>query len=145
MSPRENAHLVLKILSVIEQRQLEQLRDFYHPDITFHWQPGLPYSGSFAGPEVARMSERFAATWLPLQPTEDTRRMDPEVLATGEDGRVVVNYKWRGLAPNGDRFETEVLADYQVRDGRLARAQMFYFDLPGMIAFLESARAGRAA
>jgi len=67
--------------------------------------------------------------------------MRPRILAMGENGRVVVNYLCKGLDTKGRRFETEVLADYQVRDGRLARAQMFYYDLPGMIAFLRGAGA----
>jgi uncharacterized protein len=66
--------------------------------------------------------------------------MNPRVVAADENGRVVVNYVWKGLDAKGRRFETETLADYQVRDGRLARAQMFYYDLPGMIAFLDGAR-----
>jgi ketosteroid isomerase-like protein len=89
------------------------------------------------------MNEAFAQIWFPLQPDAETRRMDPRVLATGNDGRVIVNYLWRGLHPRGRRFETETLADYQVRDGRLARAQMFYFDLAGMITFLEEAEVAR--
>lgn len=88
---------------------------------------------------MEEMSNRFAVTWMPLQPNEDTRRMNPRVVAAGDNGHVVVNYLWKGLDAEGRRFETEVLADYQVRDGRLARAQMFYYDLPGVIAFLDRA------
>lgn len=67
--------------------------------------------------------------------------MNPRVVATSDDGHVIVHYIWKGLDSKGRRFETETLADYQVRDGLLARAQMFYYDLPGMIAFLDRARA----
>ena len=139
-----NANLMMEILHLIEQRQLERLADFYHPKIEFHWPPGLPYSGDFTGPAVAEMTKRFAATWIPLQPTPETRRMNPRVLAVGENGRVIVNYVWRGVDAKGKRFETEVLADYQVRDGRLVRAQMFYYDLPGVIAFVDGAQPSRA-
>jgi ketosteroid isomerase-like protein len=143
MSPQENAELVIELLHMIEQRQLDRLAAFYHPEIEFHWPPGLPYSGDFAGPAVADMSERFAATWMRLQPTEETRRMNPRVVATGEDGRVIVHYVWKGRDAKGRQFETETLADYLVRDGRLARAQMFYYDLPGMLAFLDGALESR--
>jgi uncharacterized protein len=144
MSPQQNAEVVMEVLQMIEQRQLDRLATLYHPEIEFHWPPGLPYSGDFTRPAVAEMSKRFAATWMPLQPTEETRRMNPRVVAAGENGRVVVNYVWKGMDAKGRRFETETLADYQVRDGRLARAQMFYYDLPGVIAFLERARDIRA-
>ena len=137
-----NASTVLEVLRVIEERQLDRLPALFHPEIEFHWPPGLPYSGDFKGPTVAQMNERFAATWMPLQPTEETRQMNPRVLATHAAGRVIVHYIWKGLDAQGRRFATETLADYQVRDGQLARAQMFYYDLPGMIAFLGRARVG---
>jgi ketosteroid isomerase-like protein len=135
----ESARVVMEALCLIEQRQLKRLGDLYHPQIEFHWPPGLPYSGDFTGPSVERMTERFAQTWTSLQPTVESRRMNPRVLATGEDGRVIVNYVWRGVDRKGGKFATEVLADYQVRDSRLARAQMFYYDLPGVIAFIHDA------
>jgi ketosteroid isomerase-like protein len=133
--------IVMDALHAVEERQRDQLAALYHPEIEFNWPPGLPYSGRFTGPAVEEMTQRFAATWVPLQPTEETRRMRPQILAMGENGRVIVNYLWKALDTKGRRFETEVLADYQVRDGRLARAQMFYYDLPGMIAFLRGAGA----
>jgi ketosteroid isomerase-like protein len=143
MSAQQSADVVMRILQAIERRQLDRLPDLFHPEIEFHWPPGLPHSGDFTGSAVAEGNKRFAATWMPLQPTEETRRMNPRVLAASDDGRVIVHYIWQGQDAAGRRFATETLADYQVRDGRLARAQMFYYDLPGMIAFLESAGVGR--
>ena len=142
MRAEKNADVVMRILHAIEERQLDQLPALFHPEIEFHWPPGLPHSGDFKGYGVAEANERFAATWIPLQPTEETRRMNPRVVAAGEDGHVIVHYIWKGLDPNGRRFETETLADYQVRDGQLVRAQMFYYDLPGMISFLDGAGVG---
>jgi ketosteroid isomerase-like protein len=142
MTPENKAaaNIVLEALRAVEERHGDRLAQLYHPEIEFRWPPGLPYSGEFKGSGVAEMTERFTATWLPLQPTDETRRMNPRVVAAGDNGAVVVNYIWKGLDANGRRFETEVLADYQVRDGRLARAQMFYYDLPGVIAFLRDAK-----
>jgi hypothetical protein len=48
----------------------------------------------------------------------------------------------RVVDTEGRHFETETLADYQVRDGRLARAQTFYYDPQGMISFLDRAWLG---
>jgi ketosteroid isomerase-like protein len=135
-----NSNLVMEMLRLVETRQLARLAAYYHPEIEFHWPPGLPYSGNFAGSAVTEMSKCFEETWAPLQPTEEVRRMNPRLVAAGEDGQVVVNYLWRALDTKGRSVETQVLADYQVRDGRLARAQMFYYDLPGVIAFLAVAR-----
>ena len=82
MSDARNAEVVLTVLRAIEERDLERLPDLYHPDIAFHWPPGLPYGGTHAGPAVAAMSDLFRATWEPLQPTPELRRMDPEVAGT---------------------------------------------------------------
>jgi ketosteroid isomerase-like protein len=64
--------------------------------------------------------------------------MDPRVIAESED-EVVVLWQQRGVSPSGDRFDGEVLGLYRVRDGKLARAQMFYFDTAAVAIFLEKA------
>jgi ketosteroid isomerase-like protein len=75
-----------------------------------------------------------------LQPTAAERRMDPRVVAANDaSGEVVVLWRQRGRSPAGERFDGEVLGLYQVRDGRLARAQMFYFDTVALAEFLANA------
>lgn len=53
---------------------------------------------------------------------------------------VVVKYWTRGVTPNGERFDSEVLALYEVRDGKFARAQMFHFDTAALNEFFGRAR-----
>jgi ketosteroid isomerase-like protein len=55
-------------------------------------------------------------------------------------GEVVVLYRMRAVALDGERFESPVIGLYEVRDGKLARAQMFHYDTQGINAFLERAR-----
>jgi uncharacterized protein len=69
--------------------------------------------------------------------------MEPRVVASSGD-EVVVLWRQRGLSPGGERFDGPVLALYTVRDGRLARAQMFYFDTSELVGFLGRA-SGQAA
>ena len=66
--------------------------------------------------------------------------MDPRVVAVSEDEGVVL-WQQRGVSPSGEQFQGEVLGLYQVRDGKLARAQMFYFDTVAVVNFLKKARA----
>ena len=61
--------------------------------------------------------------------------MDPRVISASER-EVVVLWRQRGLSPSGERFDGEVLGLYQLREGKLARAQMFYFDTAAIAAFL---------
>jgi len=64
--------------------------------------------------------------------------MNPRVVASnGED--VVVEYQQRAVASSGERFEGPVLALYKVRDGKLARAQMFHYDTAAVVDFLRRA------
>ena len=61
--------------------------------------------------------------------------MDPRVVAANE-AEIVVLWRQRGLSSSGERFDGEVLGLYQLREGKLARAQMFYFDTAAVAAFL---------
>ena len=65
--------------------------------------------------------------------------MEPRVVAASEE-EVVVLWRQRGVTPAGDRFDGEVLGLYHVRGGKLARAQMFYFDTAALVSFLAKAK-----
>jgi ketosteroid isomerase-like protein len=139
MMPRSTVDVVLDVLDAVEKRDAPRLAQLYHPDIEFHWPPGLPYSGVHRGVAVSQMSLRFAQGWLPLQPTTTERRMEPSVIAAqGPD--VVVRYSWKGLDASGNAFATPTMAHYQVRHDRLARAQMYHYDLVGLVDFVAAAR-----
>ena len=60
------------------------------------------------------------------------------------DHEVVVNFRQQGISPSGERFEGEAVGLYQVRDGKFARAQMFYFDTAAVLTFLKDAQAQTA-
>ena len=125
-----NRKLLLDAFDALEQRNDEKFRKLLHPNFEIHWPPSLPYGGS----EAPTWSE----TWEPLQPTEAERKLDPRVVAVSEN-EVVVLWQQRRLITAGEHFESEVLGLYQVRDGKLARAQMFYFDTAAAAHFLAKA------
>jgi len=131
MSNRENVQVMLEIFSAIERRDPKRVFELCQPDVEFLWPPSLPYGGTSPG-------SAWANTWLPLQPTEVERRMDPRVVAAGPE-EVVILWQQRGVSPAGDGLETPVLGVYQVREGKLARAQMFYFDTAAVNDFLARA------
>jgi uncharacterized protein len=131
MSTSENVQVMLEIFSAIERRDAQRVFELCQPDVEFHWPPSLPYGGASPG-------SAWADTWVPLQPTEAERRMDPRVVAASPE-EVVVLWQQRGVSPTGDRFDGPVVGLYRVREGKLARAQMFYFDTPALIVFLDRA------
>ena len=141
---QSNAEVALAVVHAVEERDPEALFDLYHDDVELHDALSLPYAYTARGKEQMRKQLETApettwlGTWGPLQPTEAQRRMDPRVVATDGD-EVVVQYTTRALAPDGERFESPVLGRYEVRDGKLARAQMFHYDTAAIVAFLERA------
>jgi ketosteroid isomerase-like protein len=137
MNIKENINVVREIFSAIERRDERRFLELLHSDFEIHWPPSLPYGGTSRGPKHGEPT--WIETWIPLQPTEAERRMNPRVVAAGED-EVVVLWRQRGVTPAGDRFDGEVLGLYQLREGKLARAQMFYFDTAALVRFLSKAR-----
>jgi len=114
--------------------------ELVHPDAEFLWPPSLPYAEA-RNPKPG--GPGWGATWIPLQPNEADRRLEPRVVASS-DKEVVIHWQQKGVSPAGDRINTPVLGLYLLRDGKLARAQMFYFDSAAVVAFLSKAK-GQAA
>jgi uncharacterized protein len=143
MDMKRPVDVVLRCFEAVERRDDRQLANLLHPDVEFHWPPSLPYGGAFRGQEALQMQRpTWSETWGPLQPTKSEQAMDPRVVAAS-DAEVVVIWQQRGISPEGERFASPVLGLYEVRNGKLARAQMFYFDPVAAAAFL--ARAGANA
>ena len=135
-----SAEVVLAVFAAVEQRDDAALARACQPDVEFCWPPSLPYGGTARG--LAGRGGSWEAYWDWLQPTAALRRLDPQVVAA--DGpEVVVLWRQRGLTPAGESLDTAVLGLYRVREGKLDRGQMFYFDPPSVCAFL--AQASRAA
>lgn len=141
---QNNADVVLEVFRAVEERDRDGLLAAYDDDVEFVDAQSLPYGGRIQGKDALRRQleatpeASWLGTWGPLQPTATERRMDPRVIATTGD-EVVVAYTQRAVRPDGERFESPVLGLYQVRDGKLARAQMFHFDTASIVAFLEHA------
>src|SRR5438445_1202745 len=136
-SEQQNSKTILQIFRTIERRDDAEFRSLLQPAFEIHWPPSLRYGGTFSGLE--RTPNGWGATWQPLQPTEAERKMDARVIAP-HDSDVVVLWHQRGLSPKGVRFDGEVLGLYTFREGKLSRAQMFYFDTTAVARFLAEAR-----
>jgi uncharacterized protein len=142
MGARESVAIVLEAFRAVEQRDEHRLLELYHPEVEFHWTPSLPFGGSTTGGIEDRPGPSWSEVWEPLQPTKAERRMDPRVVAATEK-EVVVHWHQRAVSRSGERFDGEALGLYEVRDGKFARAQMFYFDAIAVQRFLAEAVAER--
>jgi ketosteroid isomerase-like protein len=135
-----NIQAVLDVFRILEQRDgtetsLEPLVHLCHADVELCWPPSLPYGGTSRG--LLPTGTSWRDVWDPLQPTQAERSMSPRVIAA-TDREVVVLYRQRGVNQRGVSFATEVLGVYEMLDGKLSRAQMFYFDEQGTNRFLAS-------
>jgi ketosteroid isomerase-like protein len=133
----ENSVVVLEVFDAIERRDQKRIARLFHPDVELHWPRSLPYGGVFRPSSPLRPT--WGETWIPLQPTEAEWGLSPRFVAA-EGNEVVVLWHQRGLSPGGERLDTEVLGLYEVRDGKLVRAQMFYFDASAAADFLARAQ-----
>jgi uncharacterized protein len=137
-----NVQVMLELFRAIEERDPnrrnpERELSLYQPDVEFHWPPALPYGGTSRGLAPGSGPD-WNTTWTPLQPTQAERSMEPHVIGAN-DHQVAILYHQRGVSPSGERFDGEVIGLYELRDFKLARAQMFYFDEAACARFLERA------
>jgi ketosteroid isomerase-like protein len=137
-----NIEVLLDIFRALEHRDpghpdMEQLQQLIQPEVELHWPPSLPYGGTTRG--LQPDGPAWSDTWDALQPTPAERRMNPRVIGANDRGEVVILYHQRGVSGTGERFDTEVVGVYEIRDGKLARAQMFYFDEAATNQFLKNA------
>jgi ketosteroid isomerase-like protein len=140
MNADANVRVVLEVFAAIEQRDAARFLALTHPEFTIDWPPSLPWNAGVPGrPDQAGHHARsWLEVWTPLQPTAAERQMHPQVIAAAGD-RVVVRWHQRGRSPAGLGFDGQVLGLYEVREERLARAQMFYFDTDAVKRFLADA------
>jgi ketosteroid isomerase-like protein len=130
MGASESMEVVLEAFRAVERRDDERLQELYHPEVEFHWPPSFTQASE---------GSNWSDVWEPFQPTEAERQLDPRVVAASDD-EVVVLWRQRAVSPSGEHFDGEALGLYQVRDGKFARAQMFYFDMVAVVDFLARAR-----
>ena len=123
-----NEEIILDVFEALERRDRKTLFDLWHDDIELHDAEPLPYADQAAGKQAMwkQLEEAphktWIGTWGPLQPTEAERRLDPRIVASrGEE--VVVQYTTRAVSPDGERFESDVLGIYVIRDGQAALGQ----------------------
>jgi ketosteroid isomerase-like protein len=133
---QRNVEVMLRLFRAVESHDEQSVFNLYQPDVEFCWPPSLPYGGSGRGRGADKPS--WGETWALLQPTDKERKMDPRVVAASDD-EVVVLWHQRGISSSKQQFEDEVLGLYRLRDGKLARAQMFYFDTTAAAKFLDTA------
>ena len=133
----ESESIVLEAFAAVDSRDAERLKRISHPEASFVWPESLQPS-NFRTVQ-GKVATSWEEVWEPFQPLPEftTRKMNPQIVASS--GKLVtVLWHQRGVNRRGERLDCEVLGLYEVRDGLLYRAQMFYFDTAAVRKFLQS-------
>ena len=133
----ESEQIVLEAFAAVDARDDERLKRISHPEASFVWPESL--QPSHFRTLQGKVATSWEKVWEPFQPLPEfiTRKMSPQIVASS-GARVTVLWHQRGVNRRGERLDCEVLGLYEVRDGRLYRAQMFYFDGAAVRNFLQS-------
>ena len=107
----------------------------YHPGVTIHEAPSLPYGGVYRGLEgAAEHALAFTRTWDRLQSAEQ-RDMTPRIVAT--DSEAFVIWTLRGQQPEDALIrDFPALGHYQFHEGRVIESRMYLFDSAAVSTFL---------
>jgi uncharacterized protein len=137
MSDSEVLITVRKLFEAVARRDAGAYFGAFHPDILISEAPSLPYGGEYSGLEgVLRHAERFRATWDRYQ-SEDSRELEPEFLAIAN--RVIVLWRLRARAANGEGIDLPVVSIYRLKDRKIIESRMYHFDTVALMRFLNRA------
>ena len=137
MSP-DNSALVLEIFRAIEARNGGRFAELLEDDFEISWPPSRPYGGTSRGVKAKQPTgERLGSS------ATNGRRATDGSGSDSERSRSRRLWRQSGMSPSGENLEGEVLGFYEVGNGKLKRAQMFYFDTAAVANFL--ARANQQA
>jgi ketosteroid isomerase-like protein len=133
----ESERVVLEAFAAVDARDDERLKRISHPEASFVWPESL--QPSHFRTAQGKVATSWEEVWEPFQPLPEfiTRKMSPRIVASS-GARVTVLWHQCGVNRHGERLDCEVLGLYEVRDGLLYRAQMFYFDGAAVRKFLQS-------
>jgi ketosteroid isomerase-like protein len=134
---------VKRLFEAVRRRDEAALLESYHPDVSIHEAPSLPYGGDFHGHAGAVDHERaFYRTWEGLKPREliEVARQTTLFLEAGQD-YVLVFGRQRGVAPRTERsLDIPEAFLFKMSDNRVIESWMFNQDTVAVLEFLRAAK-----
>lgn len=138
---QENVETIRGLFRGVEERDLEAYLAVGPPEVVIREPDSLPYGGEYRGLDgLRRHAAGWMRTWAALQPGNE-RKLGATFIDAGD--HVVARWRLKARAPDGDEtLDMQMVGVYELSDGKLVGAQMFYSDTAAVLRFLESA--GRA-
>jgi ketosteroid isomerase-like protein len=129
---------VRRLFTAVEDRDLNRVLDCYSDDVEITEAAVLPYGGVYRGRDGATAhAEGFMRAWGGLQGPAESRLV-ARFWGDG-DGTVCAVFRHRACdGVTGARFDAPEVGIYQIRDGRVARSQMFHADSAAVVDFLRN-------
>lgn len=133
----DDVDVVRRLFAAVEARNLEQLLDCYTDDVEIREADVLPYGGVWRGHEGAvTHAMGFLGAWQAVQGPDEIR-LDAHIWGDGI-GTVCALFRHRATDPNdGERLDAAEVGIYHVRNGQVARSQMFHADSDAVARFLQ--------
>jgi uncharacterized protein len=123
MSPQ--LETVKRLFAAVQRRDEVGVLEVYHPEVTIHESPSLPYGGDYHGHEEAlEHLKGYYRTWDPLRP-EVEQAGTLTFLETTKDSVVVLWQEEARAAESGGSIVLPALGVYWVRDGKVVESRMF--------------------
>jgi ketosteroid isomerase-like protein len=137
MSQR-NVETIRNLFRGVEERDLGTYLAACDREVVIREPGSLPYGGEYHGLEGLRQhAAGWMRTWAPLQPEEE-RKLDAAFIDAGD--HVLARWRLRARATDGSgTLNMPMVGIYELRDGKLVGAQMFYSDTAAVLRFLENA------
>jgi ketosteroid isomerase-like protein len=137
MSQR-NVETIRNLFRSVEERDLGTYLAACDREVVIREPGSLPYGGEYHGLEGLRQhAAGWMRTWAPLQPEEE-RKLDAAFIDAGD--HVLARWRLRARATDGSgTLNMPMVGIYELRDGKLVGAQMFYSDTAAVLRFLENA------
>jgi ketosteroid isomerase-like protein len=139
---QENVEAVRRLFRAVEERDGGAYVAAGHPEVEIHEPASLPYGGEYHGLEgLRRHAAGWVQTWAPLQPGNE-RKLEAAFIDAGD--HVVARWRLRARVPDGDEtLDMPMVGIYELSDGKLVGAQMFYSDTAAVLRFLKGAKQSR--
>jgi ketosteroid isomerase-like protein len=116
---QENVEVVRAVFDAWNARDMEALRELYHPDAILWMPEGWPEPGPYVGREaVMRQLQQMREAW-----DADVSEPISDFIDAGD--RVVVRFIWRG-AGHGPESSMEVTSISMLRKGKIVFTERFW-------------------
>jgi uncharacterized protein len=130
----DNIEIIKRLFRAVEERDIEPMREIYDPAVEINEAASLPYGGRFRGFEgVIEHGLGYLAAWEHLQ-TDDDRDLEAEFMGAGD--RVLVRWRQKAHADDGQAISVPVISEYVLRAGKVIQSRMHTFDSQALAGFL---------